>query len=265
MRWAVQALAVAGLLAVGAALVGMRNAGEAALPPPESIDALLPELEAEPEMVEEAPAVAAGPPRSIADDLVALPQVRPEELVRVAPREPLSRFGQPLPPKRKNQGRLFRPVVMDAGTVVGSGLIVTIAGVVVTPEGERCTDAAGVEWPCGVRARTALRSFVRGRALACDLPEEITAKAYTITCSLGKVDVGHWLVEQGWAKASPGGPYENLGRDARTAARGIFAAAPSAEPLPGIVIPPPAASPVADIMPPLDAGTSGTVSSSVRP
>ena len=165
--------------------------------------------------------------RPVAPEVVALPQIPPSELQRVPPREDLSRFSQPLPPRPRNRGRIFRPFIDAAGRVAGSGLVVTIAGVVVTPPGKVCTDTDGQEWPCGVRARTAFRSFVRGRALACDLPEELTETSYTVACTLGGKDVGAWLVEQGWAEAAPGGPYPEEANAAREARRGIYGEAPS--------------------------------------
>ena len=185
--------------------------------------------------------------RPVAPEVVAQPQVAPEELQRVEPRAALSRFGQPLPQRRRNHGRLFRPLITEAGRVTGSGLTVTIAGIEVTPADETCVDHDGRTWSCGVRARTAFRAFVRGRALACDLPEELEEKHYTVACSLGKQDVGAWLVERGWVKALSGGPYSDAGEAARAEGRGIFGSAPvieATDPFPGADIASPADTPL---------------------
>jgi endonuclease YncB( thermonuclease family) len=184
-----------------------------------------------------APAPRPAPPklarvRPVAPEIVAQPQIAPAELERVEPRGALSRFGRPLPPKPKNNGRIYRPFIDAAGRFSGSGLVVTVAGIEVTLPDRTCTDGQGREWPCGVRARTAFRSFVRGRALACDLPEELTQDEYTVACSLGGRDVGQWLAEQGWADAVPGGPYAQAAAAARDADRGIYGDAPVVEELP---------------------------------
>ena len=166
--------------------------------------------------------------RPVAPDVVAQPQVQADELQRVEPRDALSRFAQPLPkPPPRNLGRVYRPYVDAAGRVAGSGVVVTLAGIEVTPADRTCTDAQGREWPCGMRARSAFRSFVRGRALACDLPPELTEKNYTVACTLGGRDVGAWLVGQGWALPGPGSDrYEKLASEAREAGRRMYGAAP---------------------------------------
>ena len=240
MRWAAIALSAAGILAIAGAILVTR---EHFIPQPETATgtAASPEEETVPSRPAEMTEVIRA--RPVAPEIVAQPQVAPEELQRVEPRAVLSPFAQPMRHRPKNHGRVYRPMIAAAGEVTGSGLTVTIAGVEVTAPDETCVDAEGQRWPCGVRARTAFRAFVRGRALACELPEEITEKRYIVPCTLGKQDVGTWLVAQGWAKALPGGPYEEAGEAARAAGVGIFGAAPAAEPLqiePAVEVVPPA-------------------------
>lgn len=221
-------IAALGLVVIGGGLLAARSilvdepaavAGHAAPALPE---------EAPPAPAEPA-AAKAGRVRPVAPDVVAQPRVQPGELQRVAPRDPLSRFARPLPkPPPRNLGRIYRPYIAAAGRVAGSGVAVTLAGVEVTSPDKTCTDAEGREWPCGMRARSAFRSFVRGRALACDLPPELTEKSYTVACRLGGRDVGEWLVRQGWALAVPGGRYAQAGSEARAAGRGLYGAAPPA-------------------------------------
>jgi endonuclease YncB( thermonuclease family) len=225
VRRAAPLLALAGLLGVAVAVYALAPVAV----PPETIEAV-----AKPEAQQPAVPAAAerfARVRPVAPDTVAQPEVAPEELVRVEPRQPLSTFAAPTR-KRRNHGRLYRPLIHAAGQVSGSGIMVDLAGVVPTLADETCRDAAGTEWPCGARARTAFRSFVRGRAMACDLPEEITEKRYVVPCSIGKQDVGAWLVAQGWARAAPGSDYVAMAEAARAAGKGIFGAAPVIEPLP---------------------------------
>src|SRR5690606_16936509 len=125
----------------------------------------------------------------------------------------------------------FRPQIAAAGLVQGSGVTIEIAGIEITRPDETCVDADGRNWPCGVRARTAFRAFVRGRALVCDLPQETDAERHTVACSLGKQDVGEWLVRHGWARALDGGPYRQAGQDARAAGLGVFGPGPDTAPM----------------------------------
>jgi endonuclease YncB( thermonuclease family) len=237
MRRTAIALSAAGVLAVAGAMLVLRGHLVPELEPATGQAAVADETAGASQLPRPAEELAKqARVRPVAPEVVAQPQVAPEELQRVAPRAALSRFGQPLPPRRRNHGRIFRPLITEAGRVNGSGITVTIAGIEITPADETCMDADGQSWSCGIRARTAFRAFVRGRALACDLPEELEEKHYTAACSLGKQDVGAWLVERGWVRALAGGPYEQAQETARADGRGIFGSAPvlqAAEELPG--------------------------------
>ena len=225
MRRAALAFAVLGLAGVVWLLLWMGPARE----PVKAAGSPTVAVEAAAEPVPERRAPTAGRIRPIAPEVVALPELEPEQLVRIEPRAPLSTFAAPTR-KRRDHGRIFRPLIQSAGKLTGSRLAIEIAGLVPTDEDAICTDADGRQWPCGVRARTAFRSFVRGRALTCELPEEINEKRYVVACALGKHDIGNWLVAQGWAAPAPDGPYVQAGDEARAQRRGIYAAAPVIEP-----------------------------------
>ena len=168
--------------------------------------------------------------RPVAPDVVAIPEVEPEALVRVAPRGPLSPFARPLPPPKPDHSRIHRPLAEAAGRILGQGLMVEIAGLEIVEPGEFCTDPDGIEWPCGMRARTAFRGLLRGRAVSCDIPPEFDGSEIKTGCMLGKLDLGQWIVANGWARAVAGGPYEEHAQVARDAEKGIFG--PSPMPLP---------------------------------
>ena len=156
-------------------------------------------------------------------------------LERIAPRPPLSELSLAVPPKPKapkdlTGEPLFRPVAEAAGVIAVKGQSLTVAGIEVVEPQQSCTDDAGKSWPCGARARTAFRSFLRGRAVTCATADEPGDPQ----CSIGKQDIGEWLVENGWARAVPGGPYEEAGEKAKAARKGIFAAAPNLSGLPPV-------------------------------
>ncbi|RWN52617.1 thermonuclease family protein [Mesorhizobium sp.] len=177
--------------------------------------------------------------RAIDPEVVAPPQLQPQELERVEPRAPLSELalaGPPKPPKTKmpddwNGTKLFQPVASAAGVIEAKGYSVAISGVDIVRQDETCTDG-GKSWTCGTRARTAFRAFLRGRAVVCTVPPEGGRDPITADCRVGNRDVGQWLIENGWARAAKGGPYVETGEKARMARKGIFGPAPSLSGLP---------------------------------
>lgn len=162
----------------------------------------------------------------------------PEEFQRVSPREPLGELGLALPPKPPMSSDwegtvLYRPIAPAGGLIEAMGHTIAIAGLDTVGADETCL-FQGEEWACGIRARTAFRLWLRGRAVTCAVPSEADPKTVTAQCRLGKQDVGEWLVSNGWARAAPGGPYAEAGEKARAAKKGIFGRPPDKDSLPPI-------------------------------
>lgn len=169
--------------------------------------------------------------RAIDPEVVAPPELPAGELERIEPREPLSKLALAVPPKPKmpddwNGTKLFQPVAPAAGLIDAKGYSVAVSGIDVVRQDETCT-TGGKSWPCGIRARTAFRAFLRGRAVVCLVPPEGGRELIAAECRIGKQDVGQWLVENGWARASRGGPYVEAGEKAQSAGKGIFGSAPN--------------------------------------
>ncbi len=169
--------------------------------------------------------------RAVGSDVVTPPEAS-GELQRVEARGALSEIGQALPPKPKMPAdwdgtTLFRPVATAAGRIEAKGFTVALAGIEAIEPGETCA-SDGTTWPCGMRARSAFRGLLRGRAVTCVLPPEPDRAAIVAPCQLGTLDLAAWLVGNGWARATAQGPYAALGEAAEKARRGIFGAAPSA-------------------------------------
>ena len=171
------------------------------------------------------------PSRLIDPTVVSPPELAAgEKLLREAPREPLSQLSLALPPPEfKNEwaGKpLFRPVAIESAVFESGGHTIAIAGVESVGLDENCIYGEA-SWPCGVRARTAFRLWLRGRALVCQIPEaEQDKDVMRARCRLAKQDAGAWLVANGWARAAPDGPYEQAEEKARNARMGIFGAPP---------------------------------------
>ncbi len=96
--------------------------------------------------------------------------------------------------------KLTGPLVIDAGTIQVKHLTIHLAGLDAPDLSETCPSRLGGTWPCGVRARTALRALVQRSTVVCDDLVEIGTNALTARCSRGTRDLAAWMVEQGWAR-----------------------------------------------------------------
>jgi endonuclease YncB( thermonuclease family) len=171
----------------------------------------------------------------------------PGELERVAPRQPLSKLGQAHAPAPKDwKGTImYKPLASAAGRFDALGYQVAVSGIDIVPADETCT-YAGKSWDCGIRARTAFRSFLRGRSPTCTVPPQPDRNLIVADCRLGMDDIGAWLVENGWARAAAGGRYADAEGRAKDGHRGIFGPAPDTTlpappaPLPQLLVPAPA-------------------------
>lgn len=247
MRLVHHAAAAAVLLATAGAIVAGRHAvapaaDEIAIAP-EDVPAATPEPEdgtASAIAIQPAPETVrqpAGHSRAIDPEVVAPPSLGDEPLERAAPRPPLSDLSLALPPKPKAPGEwkgkpLFQPVATAAGMIEAKGHRIAISGIEITKPDETCIDPAGKSWGCGLAARTAFRAFLRGRAITCAAPAKGAPGTAVAACSVGKQDLGIWLVENGWARPTKAGPYADAGAAADKAGKGIFGAAPDLSGLP---------------------------------
>ncbi|RFC65111.1 thermonuclease family protein [Fulvimarina endophytica] len=152
----------------------------------------------------------------------------PGELRRLPPREPLSQIAAPAEAPDPVRLRLLpRPVALDtARLAVGEGIVV-LPGVEGLSSSERCGQS-GAQWLCGARARTAFRTYLRGRSVECEAPENFGRREETVTsaCTLAGEDVAQWVVANGWARAEAGGPYGEAEAQARRARLGIWGEPP---------------------------------------
>jgi endonuclease YncB( thermonuclease family) len=161
------------------------------------------------------------------------------DMQREAPRPPLSDLGlasTPKPPEPpapatpvdagEQMQLLQRPVAVAAGRLESQGRMIELQGIEIVPVEQTCQTASGESWPCGMQARTAFRQWLRSRAVMCRLPENDSGAAVATECTLGNEDAAAWLVANGWAKAIPGGAYDEAGRKAVEARLGIFGEKP---------------------------------------
>lgn len=135
-------------------------------------------------------------------------------------REPLP----PPPPEKPRWHRYFLPETADAATFLVTDRTIRLAGVDALPRGGVCKDGDGGNWPCGTTALFALRRFLAGRAIECFFLKSDKANPLTAPCRIGRMDIGLWLVTQGWVKAEAGAPdnYRKAAEAAHCAGLGLW-------------------------------------------
>lgn len=187
--------------------------------PPDSRDPAA----ASPAVAEQRPQAAArAPEREASRPAGAVRNVTPDELTAgpVAAADPVRIAARPQPEKPPPQPqRLFRPEVREAGLIVAKGREIRLAGVSAPRLDATCGETAAA-WPCGRMARAALRRFIRGRALDCEVATG-TPAAEPTRCSVGGQDLGQWLVAHGWAKRQ-GEAHGELEERARAQRLGVW-------------------------------------------
>jgi endonuclease YncB( thermonuclease family) len=91
--------------------------------------------------------------------------------------------------------------VKDADTLVVDGMTFRLHGVDAPERDQVCLDTEGELYICGQIASAELEKFIAGRAVACeDLhADPVYGKRRIGRCSVGGIDLQHWLELHGWA------------------------------------------------------------------
>ncbi|RAI03317.1 hypothetical protein DLJ53_02015 [Acuticoccus sediminis] len=148
------------------------------------------------------------------------------------PTGPLVREERPdvMPPqaKRGPGPERFKLVVIEsAGVVDARTHKITLPYVDAPSADATCQSASGGTWPCGARARTAMRRLVQRRALDCvPLDRNSDEPVRAADCEVAGINLSQWLIEQGWAAPTPEAPeaYVALHKAAVEAQRGLYRA-----------------------------------------
>jgi endonuclease YncB( thermonuclease family) len=124
------------------------------------------------------------------------------------------------PPPGARTERLFNPMVLAAGAFKVRDREIHLAAIQAPAFDQMCGKGAAA-WPCGRIARAALRSFIRGRAIECEIPAGAEKLPDPAICHVGGDDIAAWLIAQGWAKRS-GDAFEGEETKAREAKLGLW-------------------------------------------
>ncbi len=119
---------------------------------------------------------------------------------------------------------LYRPVAVDGATLRAKKRRISLHHVQPVPLSTTCPSEDGERWPCGIRARTALRAFIRQKRVTCANVKTVQSDEYAASCSVGKHNLATWLIENGWAKVGRDAPgtLKEIAARARRAGRGIW-------------------------------------------
>jgi len=137
---------------------------------------------------------------------------------------------KPAPPPREARDVHRLVVIESAGLIDARSHHIRLAHIEAPSAETRCERPDGVAWPCGMRARTALRRLVRRRAIEClpvkegEDPKQ-APPVRTAVCEVAGTDLSRWLIENGWAE--PAGTAPDRWRDLHARAveerRGLYA------------------------------------------
>ena len=139
---------------------------------------------------------------------------------------PLVRVEQPAenaPPhvREARMQRLFNQLVVSADRIKVREREIALAGIDAPDFDARCGEGDAA-WPCGRMARAALRRFIRGRAIECEVPAGVEEIPDVARCEVAGEDMSEWLVAQGWARKTAQS-YADAETAARNAKRGLWA------------------------------------------
>jgi endonuclease YncB( thermonuclease family) len=128
-------------------------------------------------------------------------------------------------PAASEPGRIAgTATVIDGDAIEIAGRAIRLHGIDAPAHAQLCLDGMGLPWRCGHQASVVLAERIEGAALACRPTGEDRSGRTVAVCFDGAVDLGAWMVAQGWAVADRDRPadYGTLERAAEAAGRGLW-------------------------------------------
>ena len=172
------------------------------------------------------------------EPLIDTPPVHPDSIRNVTPDDvlphpqvtgPLKRVAgvRPPPPEEVKQEEPLdfqRPLVLDARSLRVKKTTIRLAHLAGPDLSEKCPSRLGGDWPCGMRARTALRGFIRNYAIHCDEELKLGENEIRAKCAKGETDISRWMLEQGWARPTQDAPIDlkNISLTAQDDRKGLW-------------------------------------------
>ena len=114
--------------------------------------------------------------------------------------------------------------VIDGDTLEIDGQRIRLHGID-APESRQLCRRDGERWRCGMDATSALKAFLGSRPVSCEELDRDRYRRVVAKCAVDGVDIGDWMVSQGWAVAYYLYSYEysRAEQHAKSARLGIWA------------------------------------------
>ena len=93
-----------------------------------------------------------------------------------------------------------QPRVIDGDTLEVAGQRIRLHGLD-APETKQLCRRHGEPWRCGKDATSALKAFLGSRPVSCEELDRDRYRRVVAKCAVDGVDIGEWMVSQGWAVA----------------------------------------------------------------
>jgi endonuclease YncB( thermonuclease family) len=154
-------------------------------------------------------------------------EVGPTEATAVASQsseDSLAKGQAPAPNLPKEDTLVGRASVIDGDTIEMRGRRIRLNAIDAPEASQTCRAKTG-SWPCGRRAASALTDLIASRTVSCRPSGTDRYGRLVAGCAVGGVDIGSWMVEQGWALAFRryGTDYVAAEERARAAGVGVWA------------------------------------------
>ena len=106
---------------------------------------------------------------------------------------------QPISPAA-TQSIIGQASVIDGDTIEIHGTRIRLHGIDAPESGQAC-EALGNTYRCGQRAAIALDTFLGSQTVKCQQTDTDRWKRVIARCLVREIDLGKWMVENGWAIA----------------------------------------------------------------
>ena len=118
-----------------------------------------------------------------------------------------------------------KPYVTDGDTVKISGERIRLEGIDAPEWNQRCKDASGKGYDCGIVSTAALRTKIGRNSITCEGTKRDRYGRFLGICYLNELDLNGWMVRNGYALAYArySGRYVSTEQEARENSRGLWA------------------------------------------
>lgn len=94
-----------------------------------------------------------------------------------------------------------KPYVTDGDTVKISGERIRLEGIDAPERNQRCKDASGKSYDCGIVSTAALRTKIGRNSIKCEGTKRDRYGRFLGICHLNEIDLNDWMVRNGYALA----------------------------------------------------------------